>query len=197
MTPEGFSALHRLGAIRWGQSADCKVRGERSPRTAAGCPLCNGVAIQRYGAATVVHRVRAMATFHPTPFDALTASAKDLPASLNAASNACGHRAPLISAISVADISGDNARWAAWRAIALRQPAGPIAPTARIGAAPSAIVVARCRDVCQRVERCAPGIAFDLESERRRQLATGTNRVGSLAGGARGGCFAIRPRGRR
>jgi len=74
----------------------------------------------------VVRSVRAMATFHPTPFGALTASAKDLPASLNAASNACGHRAHLISAISVADISGDNARWAGWRALALRQPAGPI-----------------------------------------------------------------------
>ncbi|MEN9633801.1 MAG: hypothetical protein RL077_2205 [Verrucomicrobiota bacterium] len=108
-----------------------------------------------------------MATFHPTPFGALAVSAKDLPASLNAASNACGHRAHVISAISVADISGDNARWAAWRAIALRQPAGPIAPTARIGAAPSAIVVARCRDVCQRVEVCASGIAFGFESERR------------------------------
>ena len=116
---------------------------------------------------TVVRSVRAMATFRPTPFGALAASAKDLPASFNAASNACGHRAHLISAISVADISGDNARWAGWRALALRQPAGPIAPTARIGAAPSAIVVARCRDVCQMVEVCAPGIAFGLGSERR------------------------------
>jgi len=68
-----------------------------------------------------------MATFHPTPFGALAVSAKDLPASLNAAANACGHRAHLISAISLADISGDNARWAGWRALALRQPAGPIA----------------------------------------------------------------------
>ena len=40
-------------------------------------------------------------------------------------------------------------------------------PTARIGAAHSAIVVARCRDVCPRVEVWAPGIALGLESERR------------------------------
>ncbi|MEN9634705.1 MAG: hypothetical protein RL077_3109 [Verrucomicrobiota bacterium] len=40
-------------------------------------------------------------------------------------------------------------------------------PTARIGAAPSAIVVASCRDVRQMVEVCAPGIAFGLGSERR------------------------------
>ena len=68
-----------------------------------------------------------MATFQPTPFGTLAASAKDLPASLNAASSACCHRAHLISAISVADISGDNARWAGCRALALRPPAGPIA----------------------------------------------------------------------
>ncbi len=40
-------------------------------------------------------------------------------------------------------------------------------PTARIGAAHSAIVVARGRDVCQRVEVWAPGIALGLASERR------------------------------
>ncbi len=40
-------------------------------------------------------------------------------------------------------------------------------PTARIGAAHSAIVVARRRDVCPRVEVCAPGIALGLESKRR------------------------------
>ncbi len=60
-----------------------------------------------------------MATFPPTPFGALAASAQDLPASFNAASAACCHRAHLISAISVADISGDNARWAGWRALAV------------------------------------------------------------------------------
>ena len=31
----GF-AVGEMGAIRWGQSADCNVRGARSPRTAAG-----------------------------------------------------------------------------------------------------------------------------------------------------------------
>ena len=75
----------------------------------------------------MVRRVRAMATFHPTPFGALAASAQDLPATLNGASNACCHPAHLISAISVADISGDNARWAGWRALGLYPPAGPIA----------------------------------------------------------------------
>jgi hypothetical protein len=85
--------------------------------------LFNVVAIQRYGTPTVVRRVRAMG---PLPSDAFWRACRvrqrlaPLPASFNAASNACGHRAHLISAISVADISGDNARWAGWRAIALR-----------------------------------------------------------------------------
>jgi hypothetical protein len=45
---------------------------------------------------------------HPTPFGALSASAKDLPASFSAASNACCHRAHLISAISGADMGSNE-----------------------------------------------------------------------------------------
>ena len=70
----------------------------------------------------MVRNERAMAIFHPAPLGACSASARDLPDACNATSNACCHRAHLISAVSAADVSGDSARWASWRAIALHQP---------------------------------------------------------------------------
>ena len=136
-------------------------------------------------------------TFHPMPFGALAASAKDLPASLNAASNACGHHAHLISAISVGDISGDNADGR----VGGRSPSDSL-----LGQSPNRQNRRRARcDRRRALPRCLPNgrgmCARDRFWSRVRETGTvrrtGTNRVGSLAGSARGGCSAMRPPGPR